>query len=49
MRWDEIEKIELLLGLELVNLLDMNRQSACSVQSPRTHITFEVFGLLVLH
>jgi hypothetical protein len=30
-------------------LLDMHSQTACSVQPTGTHVTFEMFGLLVLH
>ena len=49
MRQDEPEEIGVLFWFKLVNLLDMNGQSSCGVQSPRTHIALEVFGLLVLH
>jgi hypothetical protein len=49
MRWEEIAELEILFRLKLVNLLNMNSQPASGVQSPRTHVALEMFGLLVLH
>lgn len=38
-----------LIRLELMNLLNVNRQTAGGVQPPRAHVTLEVLGLLMLH
>ena len=38
-----------LVWLELVDLLDMNGKTTCSVQSSWAHIALEVLSLLVLH
>jgi hypothetical protein len=34
---------------ELVDLLYVNCKTTCCVKTARTHATFEMFGLLVLH
>jgi len=39
----------ILFWLELVNLLNVNSKTASCVKTARTHATFEVFGLLMLH
>ena len=38
-----------LVGLELVNLLDVNGQATCGIQAPRTHVALEMLRLLMLH
>jgi len=38
-----------LFCFELVNLLNVNSKTTSCVKTARTHATFEVFGLLVLH
>ena len=38
-----------LFGFEFVYLLDMDRKTSCGVQATRTHVTLEMFCLLVLH
>lgn len=57
-RLDEGDKTEsgykrgvdsILLRFELVDLLNVNRKTASCVKTTRTHATFEVLGLLVLH
>jgi hypothetical protein len=39
----------ILLWFELVDLLNVNCKTASCVKTTRTHATFEVLGLLVLH
>ena len=41
--------VDLLFRLEFMNLLYVNCETACRVEAARTHIAFEVLGLLVLH
>ena len=38
-----------LVWLELVDLLDVDGKTTCSVQSSWAHIALEVFCLLMLH
>jgi hypothetical protein len=45
----EKRKRNVLFWLELVNLLNVNSKTTSCVKTARTHATFEVFGLLVLH
>lgn len=43
------EEMDLLVGLELVHLLDMNSKATSGIQAARAHIALEVLSLLVLH
>ena len=47
-RWKDAGN-DSLVGLELMDLLDMDRQTAGCVQTTRTEVAFEVLGFLVLH
>jgi hypothetical protein len=40
---------DILLGLELVHLLDMNGKTSGGVQASWAQVAFEMLGLLVLH
>ena len=43
------ERDHSLFGFEFVYLLNVDRKTSCGVQATRTHITLEMFCLLVLH
>jgi hypothetical protein len=38
-----------LFRFEFVNLLDMNSETSCSIESSWAHVTLEMLGLLMLH
>jgi len=40
---------KVLFWFELVDLLNVNCKTTSCIKTARTHATFEVFGLLVLH